>query len=105
MFNDELEAVKRSLRTIDNVKSWGNVIDGKARANKDVILSGHIEFELMLANAGFPWAEDIFAPLYKLSPFSGANQVDKLLFSNRKTCRFFNSGFDHTKMDRSGRWD
>jgi len=54
MFNDELEAVNRSLLTIDNVKSRGNVIDGKARANKDVILSGHIEFELMLANAGFP---------------------------------------------------
>jgi len=38
MFNDELEAVNRSLLTIDNVESWGNVIDGKARANKDVIL-------------------------------------------------------------------
>ena len=60
MFNDELEAVNRSLLTIDNVKSRGNVIDGKARANKDVFLSGHIEFELMLANAGFPWAEEIF---------------------------------------------
>ena len=75
MFNDELEAVNRSLLTIDNVKSWGNVIDGKAKANKDVILSGHIEFELMLANACFPWAEAIFEvqfceELYKISPFS-----------------------------------